>query len=267
MSNSMKVVILCGGFGTRLREETEIKPKPMVEIGGKPILWHIMKIFAHHGYNEFVLCLGYKGDVIKNYFLNYNQLNNDFSVELGSGDIQVHDNHHEMDWKVTLVNTGHNAMTGARVKRIEKYIDGDQFFLTYGDGVTDLNISELVDFHKSRNKIGTVTGVIPPSHYGELNVSGENVVSFQEKPNSSGPFISGGYFVFDKEIFHYLSNYDDCVLERAPLENLSKDGQLSVYGYRGFWQCMDTYRDYVFLNNLWDHGEAKWKVWDSSETK
>jgi glucose-1-phosphate cytidylyltransferase len=263
----MKVVILCGGFGTRLREETEIKPKPMVEIGGKPILWHIMKTFAHHGYDEFVLCLGYKGDMIKNYFLNYAQLNNDFSIELGSGNIQVHDNHEETEWKVTLVNTGPNAMTGARVKRIERYIDGDQFLLTYGDGVTDLNINELVDFHKSRNKIGTVTGVAPPSHYGELDVSGDDVVSFQEKPNSRESFISGGYFVFNREIFRYLSADDACVLERAPLEILSKDGQLSVYGYSGFWQCMDTYRDYMFLNELWDQGDAKWKVWDSSKTK
>ena len=263
----MKVVILCGGFGTRLREETEIKPKPMVEIGGKPILWHIMKTFAHHGYDEFVLCLGYRGDTIKNYFLNYAQLNNDFTVELGTGDIQVHHNHEETNWKVTLVNTGPNAMTGARIKRIENYIDGDEFLLTYGDGVTDLNINELVDFHRSRNKIGTVTGVAPPSHYGELDVSGDDVISFQEKPDRKDYFISGGYFVFNRTIFNYLTADDDCVLERAPLEKLSKDGQLSVYSYKGFWQCMDTYRDYMFLNELWDQGEAKWKVWDSSETK
>ena len=267
MTNPTKVVILCGGFGTRLREETENKPKPMVEIGGKPILWHIMKTFAHHGYDEFVLCLGYKGDMIKNYFLNYAQLNNDFSIELGSGDIQVHDNHEETNWKVTVVNTGANAMTGARVKRIEKYIDGDQFLLTYGDGVTDLNVNELVEFHQSRNKIGTVTGVAPPSHYGELDVSGDDVVSFQEKPTSRESFISGGYFVFNRDIFRYLSDDDDCVLERGPLERLSKDGQLSVYGYKGFWQCMDTYRDYVFLNELWDQGNAKWKVWDRSNTQ
>ena len=263
----MKVVILCGGFGTRLREETEVRPKPMVEIGGKPILWHIMKTFAHYGYDDFILSLGYKGEVIKNYFLNYEQLNNDFSIELGSGKTQIHNNHDETGWKVTLVNTGLNAMTGARVKRVEKYIEGDCFMLTYGDGVTDMDINALVDFHRSRNKIGTVTGVAPPSHYGELDISGDNVVSFQEKPAGRDSFISGGYFVFNREIFDYLSADDHCVLEREPVENLSHDGQLSVYAYKGFWQCMDTYRDYMFLNELWDQGRAQWKVWDKSKAQ
>ena len=201
----MKVVILCGGFGTRLREETEIRPKPMVEIGGRPILWHIMKTFAYYGYDDFVLCLGYKGDMIKNYFLNYEQLNNDFSIELGSGNIEIYDNHMEKGWKVTLADTGLNTMTGARVKRVEKYIDGDHFILTYGDGVTNCDINELVKFHKSCNKIGTITGVSPPSHYGELGISGDSVVSFREKPNAQDSMINGGYFVFNRDFFKYLS--------------------------------------------------------------
>ena len=258
----MKVVILCGGFGTRLREETETRPKPMVEIGGKPILWHIMKTFAYHGYRDFVLCLGYKSEVIKNYFLNYEQLNNDFTVELGTGKVEVHNQHDEHGWRITMVETGFNTMTGSRLKQVEKYIDGDRFMLTYGDGVTDLNITELVKFHESRGKIGTVTGVSPPSHYGELGISGDRVVSFREKPDARDSFISGGYFVFNREFLDYLSPDESCVLEREPMERLAEDGQLSVYSYNGFWQCMDTHRDYLFLNELWDQGRAQWNVWD-----
>ena len=259
----MKVIILCGGFGTRLREETEFRPKPMVEIGGRPILWHIMKTFAHYGYKDFILCLGYKGEVIKNYFLNYEQLNSDFAVELGTGKTQLFNHHDEHGWQVTLVDTGLHTMTGARVKRVEKYVDGDQFMLTYGDGVTDLDINDLVKFHKSRNKIGTVTGVSPPSHYGELGIAGDRIVSFREKPQTQGSFISGGYFVFDREFFKYLSEDESCVLEREPLERLSDDGQLAVYTYKGFWQCIDTYRDYLYINELWDQGHAQWKVWET----
>jgi len=256
----MKVVILCGGFGTRLREETESKPKPMAEIGGKPILWHIMRTFAHHGFNEFVLCLGYKGEVIKNYFLNYEPLNSDFSIDLKTGNIELHRETNDQDWRVTLVDTGLNAMTGARVKRVLQHIDDDQFMLTYGDGVTDLNIKELVKFHESRGKIGTVTGVSPPSRYGDLDIIGDRVASFREKPQTGESVISGGYFVFNREFFDYLSEEDNCVLEREPLERLSSDDQLGVYAYKGFWQCMDTYRDYVYLNELWDQGRAPWKV-------
>ena len=259
----MKVVILCGGYGTRLREETESKPKPMVEIGGKPILWHIMKTYAHYGYKDFVLCLGYKAEVIKNYFLNYEQLNSDFSIELGTGKIELHNHHDDHGWRVTLVDTGLHTMTGARVKRIEQYIDDDCFMLTYGDGVTDLDINALVKFHQSNNSIGTVTGVSPPSHYGELGIVGEKVVSFREKPNEQGSFISGGYFVFNREFFSFLSGDDSCVLEREPIERLSEEAQLGVYAYKGFWQCMDTYRDYLYLNELWEQGRAPWKVWDS----
>ena len=259
----MKVVILCGGFGTRLREETELRPKPMVEIGGKPILWHIMKTFAHYGFKEFVLCLGYKGDVIKNYFLNYERLNNDFTVHLGTGDIQVHNQHDEQGWQVTLVETGLNTMTGARLKRVEEYIDGDEFILTYGDGVIDLDINALVDYHQSKGKIGTVTGVSPRSHYGELDISDGRVLSFREKPQGRDSFISGGYFVFSKEFYKYLSDEESCVLEREPLERLAEDGELSVYTHPGFWQCMDTYRDYLYLNDLWTGGNAPWRVWES----
>ena len=257
----MQVVILCGGFGTRIREETEFRPKPMVEIGGKPILWHIMKSFAHHGYKDFILCLGYKGEEIKNYFLNYERLNNDFSIELGSGNIQLFNHHQEQGWRVTLVDTGLKTMTGARVKRIEKYVEGNQFMLTYGDGVTDLNINELLKFHQNRDCIGTVTGVSPPSRYGELGITGDKVVSFLEKPDVESSFISGGYFVFNRKIFDYLSDDEECVLEREPLERLAGDGQLAVYAYAGFWQCMDTYRDYTYLNELWNQDRAHWKTW------
>lgn len=259
----MKVVILCGGFGTRLGAETESKPKPMVEIGGRPILWHIMKSFAHHGFKDFVLCLGYKGEVIKNYFLNYHKINNDFSVDLDSGNVQVISENQENGWRVTLADTGLHTMTGARVKRIEKYIEEEHFMLTYGDGVTDLNINDLERFHKSRGKTGTVTGVSPPSRYGDLRISGDRVESFREKPEAQESFINGGYFVFNRNFFDYLSNDEECVLEREPLERLVEDGQLSVYAHKGFWQCMDTNRDFLYLNQLWDQGHATWKLWET----
>lgn len=265
---STKVVILCGGMGSRLREETEIKPKPMVEIGGMPILWHIMKTYAHYGFSEFILCLGYKGEVIKRYFYNYEMLSNDFTIELGSKNIDIYRRHSEKGWKVTLVNTGLHAMTGARVKRIEKFIDSDTFMLTYGDGVANINIEELLSFHKKHGKIGTVTGVFPLSRYGELLISEDRVVSFDEKPtNAQRPTnrhknsISGGYFVFNKEFFKYLRDDDSCVLEKESLQRLAGEGQLKVYHHRGFWQCMDTYRDHTFLQNLWEKGEALWKIW------
>ena len=260
----MKVVILCGGLGTRLREETEFRPKPMVEIGGRPILWHIMKTFAHYGYKDFILCLGYKGEVIKNYFLNYEQLNSDFSIELGTGKTERYNRHDEHGWRVTLVDTGLHTMTGARVKRIEKYIDGDHFMLTYGDGVTDLNINDLERFHGSTGKIGTVTGVWPPSRYGELGIVGDKVVSFREKPQTQESFISGGYFVFNNEFFDYLSDDESCVLEREPLERLTEAGQLAVRIHRGFWQCMDTPRDLEYLQEQWVTERAPWKVWSRS---
>ena len=258
----MKVVILCGGSGTRLREETESKPKPMVEIGGRPIVWHIMKTFAHHGYKDFILCLGYKGEVIKDYFLSYQAMHSDLSVELDTGDVRLHDPADSLDWRVTLADTGLQTMTGARVKRVEKYVDGDTFMLTYADAVTDLNIGKLVDFHDSKNNIGTVTAISPASSYGELRVEGERVVGFREKPDTREALISGGYFVFDRAFFKYLSDDESCVLEREPLERLVEDGQLGVYTYTGYWQCMDTYREMQELNEQWNSGHPKWRVWE-----
>lgn len=257
----MKVVILCGGQGIRLREETELKPKPMIPIGGMPIVWHIMKTYAHYGFNEFILCLGYKGEVIKDYFYNYEMLANDFTIELGTKNMQIHPKHSENGWKVTLVDTGLNAMTGARVKRIEKYIDSDNFMLTYGDGVVDLDINKLLKFHKSHGKIGTVTGVFPQSRYGELSIQDDHVLAFNEKPANNKNSINGGYFVFQKKFFNYLENDDDCVLEREALQQLAADGQLKVFTHNGFWQCMDTYRDYVYLRDLWEKGNPLWKKW------
>jgi len=259
----MKTVILCGGMGTRLREETEVKPKPMVEIGRKPILWHIMKIYAHYGFNDFILCLGYKGEIIKDYFYNYEILNNDFTVELGEHKrIEIHSNHGERGWRVTLVDTGERALKGARIKRIEKYIDSDIFMLTYGDGLANINLDELVSFHKNHGRIGTVTGVRPPSRFGELVVENDKVVSFAEKPQVSGGLINGGFFVFNREIFDYLSEDDDCDFEVGPLEQLAEDGELMVYELRGDWACMDTFRDMQYLNKSWQDGKAFWKIWD-----
>jgi glucose-1-phosphate cytidylyltransferase len=257
----MKIVILCGGMGTRLREETEIKPKPMIEIGGMPILWHIMKTYAGYGFNEFILCLGYKGEQIKEYFYNYEMLSNDFTIELGTKNIDVYPRHSEKGWKVTLVDTGSEAMTGARVKRIQKFIDSDTFMLTYGDGVADINIKHLLEFHKKHGKIGTVTAVNPPSRYGELIISEDHAMSFTEKPQETKDSISGGYFVFSSKIFDYLKDDNSCVLEKEPLCSLVLDKELKVYKHKGFWQCMDTYRDYKYLQSLWDRGDAPWKIW------
>lgn len=257
----MKVVILCGGMGTRLREETEVRPKPMVEIGGRPILWHIMKTYAHYGYRDFILCLGYKGEVIKQYFYNYEVLSNDFTVDLRSGEIVVHKTNDEHGWRVTLADTGLTAKTGSRVKRVQRYLDSDLFMVTYGDGVTDLDLRRLVAFHQDHGKIGTVTGVSPPSRYGELLIAGERVMAFREKPQDGGSVINGGYFVFKRAFLDHLSAGDECVLEREPLERLAKDGELMVYSHTGFWQCMDTYRDMEYLKGLWNGGEAPWKVW------
>lgn len=260
----MKVVILCGGLGTRLREETEFRPKPMIEIGGKPILWHIMKIYAHYGFTDFILCLGYKGEMIKQYFYNYEILNNDFTVELGDHkNIKVYTNHAEKGWRVTLADTGDKALKGARIKRIEKYIDGDEFMVTYGDGVADININNLLKFHRSHGKIATLTGVHPISRFGELTVKGNQVINFTEKPQSSVGLINGGFFVFNRQIFNYLEDRDDCDLEYGVLEKLASEGQLMVYKHTGFWYCMDTYRDLEYLRKLWTQGKAPWKIWES----
>jgi glucose-1-phosphate cytidylyltransferase len=262
INSECKVVILCGGMGTRLREETEYRPKPLVEIGGRPILWHIMKIYSHYGFKDFVLCLGYKGRMIKEYFINYEIINSDFTVELGGGSVEIHNASEENDWRVTLADTGENAMTGARVKRIEKYVDGNQFMLTYGDGVANIDIMKLFNFHNSHNNIATVTGVGPASRFGELVINGQDQVQeFSEKPQTRGGYINGGFFVFDNQVFDYLTDDDNCILERAPLEKLARDGEMRVYKHDGFWQCMDTYRDSMILNNFWMKQDAPWKVW------
>jgi glucose-1-phosphate cytidylyltransferase len=259
----MKVIILCGGMGTRLREETEYKPKPMVEIGDKPILWHIMKIYSYYGFKDFILALGYKGDVIRDYFLNYNFYNNDFTINLGAkSKIEIFGNHDEHDWNVTLLETGTQSMTGYRVKCCEKYIKEDNFMLTYGDAVSNVNIKALIDFHKRQNTIGTVTGVYPPSRFGDIKVEGNFVKKFKEKSLDTSHLspINGGFFVFKKEFFKSLPDDPLCNLERKPLEGLVKKSQLSVFQHKGFWQCMDTFRDYQYLNELWNKGPI-WKIW------
>lgn len=256
-----KVVILCGGRGTRMEEETEVRPKPMVEIGGKPILWHIMKIYSNYGYNDFILCLGYKGKIIKEYFLNYQVMNSDFTLKLGTNELIFYNKTGEKDWQITFVDTGENAQTGARVKRIEKYIDGDLFMLTYGDGVANININNLLKFHKRHGKIGTVTGVHPSSRFGELVIKEDQVIEFGEKPQIKGGFINGGFFVFRREFFRYLKDDDNCFMEKEPLEDLSRDGQLKVFLHEEFWQCMDTRRELDLLNKLWISGRPPWKVW------
>lgn len=258
----MKVVILCGGLGTRLREETEFRPKPMVKIGAKPILWHIMKHYAHYGFKDFVLCLGYRGETIKEYFYNYEVYNEDFTVCLNEKkSIHVHNSQEDLGWRVALVDTGDKTLKGARIKRIEHLIDSDDFMLTYGDGVSDIDIRRLVDFHREHGKISTVTGVHPPSLFGELKVRGSQVELFTEKPQTSSGLISGGFFVMSRKIFDYLSADDDCDLEHGPLEKLAQQGQLMVYEHRGDWACVDTYRDLQHLNQLWATNRAFWKVW------
>ena len=262
-TKNVKVVILCGGRGVRFHEATEYRPKPLIEIGEKPILWHIMKTYARYGYHSFVLCLGYKGDMIKRYFLDYQLMNNDFTVRLGDKkEIALHSSSDEQDWAITLAETGLNAMTGARIKRIEKYIDSDLFMLTYGDAVANLDIERLIDFHRSHNKIGTVTAVRPPSRFGEVQVQKNNVVKeFREKAVIRSDYVNGGFFVFDRRLFDYVTDEDSCTFEKEPLERLAKDGQLAAYVHDGYWQCMDTYRDWQLLNQEWESGNPNWKVW------
>jgi glucose-1-phosphate cytidylyltransferase len=258
----MKAVILCGGQGTRLREETEYRPKPLVEVGGKPILWHIMKTYAYYGFHDFVLCLGYRGNMIKEYFLNYEAMNNDFTICLGKqSHIEFNDSHNEQGFCVTLADTGQEVMTGGRIKRVQKYVDSDTFLVTYGDGVSDVNIADLVAFHKSHGKIATVTTVRPYSRFGILEAASDGrVVEFKEKPRMDG-WASAGYLVFDRQLFDYLEG-DDCILEREPLQRLAAEGQLMAYRHDGFFFAMDTYREYLYLNELWQSGKAPWRVWE-----
>jgi glucose-1-phosphate cytidylyltransferase len=259
----MQVVILCGGQGTRIRDVAEDVPKPMIPIGGRPILWHIMKGYAHHGFTDFILCLGYKSWVIKRYFLDYHLSAADFSLCLGSGRVQVHGPDPGEDWTVTLAETGLDAMTGCRVKRVEKYVTGDTFLLTYGDGVGNVNLRELVDFHHSHGKTGTVTAVRPPGRFGEIELDGRRIAEFHEKPLLSRGRINGGFFVFHRRLFDRLADSPDLIFEHGPLMQLARDGELMAYLHDDFWQPMDNSREYRFLNELWDAGTAPWKVWDA----
>lgn len=259
----MQVVILCGGMGTRLREETEFRPKPMVQVGTRPILWHIMKLYAHYGYKDFVLVLGYKGEMVKDYFCNYELRNNDLTVELGSqGKVEIHGDHDEVGWRVTLVDTGEKTLKGGRLKRVESYIEGDEFLLTYGDGVSNVDIDALLAFHRSHDRIGTVTGVSPASRFGEMRIQDDQVEAFLEKPPQRGEgLVSGGFFVLKRKFFDYLTLDEDCDLEYGPLETLAQEDQLMVHKHYGFWASLDTIRDRDYLNGLWESGAAEWKVW------
>ena len=255
----MKTVLLCGGFGTRLREETEYKPKPMVEIGGRPILWHIMKIYSSFGFNEFTVCLGYKGEIIKNYFLNYKSMNSDISISTNSNKREYNDQNSFENFEILLAETGLNTMTGGRIKRVQKYIKDDTFMATYGDGVANINIEELVKFHKSQGKIATLSIVHPVSRFGVVDIKEDKVSRFIEKPVLNS-WINAGFYVFNKEIFDYIDN-DTTVLEKAPLEKLAADGELCAYRHSGVFYPMDTYRDTLNLNKKWDEGNAEWKIW------
>lgn len=259
----MKVVILCGGRGTRLREETEFRPKPMVPIGNRPILWHIMKTYAHHGFREFILCLGYKGEMIKDYFRNYHWHTCDTTLTLGRNPgVTFHEQHDEEDWMVTLADTGENAMTGYRVHAIQKYLGSDaDFLLTYGDGVGNIDIPASIAQHRASGKICTLTGVHPPGRFGELGLEDLTVREFNEKPQTEGGYINGGYMVCKRQIFDYLSNDPTVMLEQEPIRKLTADSAVGAFLHEGFWQPMDTYQEFMLLNRLWDSARAPWKVW------
>ncbi|MBF0231407.1 MAG: glucose-1-phosphate cytidylyltransferase [Desulfamplus sp.] len=255
----MKVVILAGGLGTRLSEETGVKPKPMVEIGGHPILWHIMNIYAHYGYKEFVIALGYKGYSIKEYFLNHHAMNSNFSIDLFDGKMKFFDKSC-YDWKVTLVDTGELTMTGGRLKRLTPFLENQPFMLTYGDGVSNVNIRKLVEFHESHGKLMTITAVHPKAHYGELEIENNAVLAFKEKPQFKQSWVNGGFMVIQPNCLKYLEN-DETILEREPMEKFVEDAEMAAYQHNGFWQCMDTLRDMKYLNELWSTGKAPWMIW------
>jgi len=258
---SMKVIILCGGLGTRLREETEYRPKPMVPVGGRPILWHIMKTYAHHGHKDFILCLGYKGEVIKDYFRNYHWNTSDVTLKLGRNpQITYHNTHDEEDWTVTLLDTGAETQTGGRLRRAIAHVPDDTFLFTYGDGLTDSDISASIRFHQQHGKLATVTAVRPSARFGELAMDGHTITGFNEKPEQESTFVNGGFFVLNRRVGEYLDN-DACVFERAPLERLAREGNLQAYQHEGFWQCMDTYREQQMLDKMFNSGRAPWKVW------
>lgn len=256
----MKAVILAGGYGTRLSEETTVRPKPMVEIGGRPIIWHIMKIYAKHGIKDFIVCLGYMGHSIKDYFLNYNRRAADFTVDLASNAVTLHSNGSE-DWRVTLIDTGQNTMTGGRLKRVLPFVESDDaFMMTYGDGVADVDLTALIAFHRAHGKLATVTGTQPPGRFGALITDGHTVTSFREKPDGEGGWINGGFFVLSPKVGEMIEG-DATIWERAPMEHLAARRQLAVYRHSGFWQPMDTLRDKQFLEELWASGKAPWRSW------
>lgn len=255
----MKVVILAGGLGTRISEETVIRPKPMVEIGGNPILWHIMKIYSAHGVNDFIICCGYKGYVIKEYFANYFLHSSDVTFDIGANQMHVHQKYAE-PWKVTLIDTGENTMTGGRLRRVKDYLGDEDFCFTYGDGVSDVNITELIQFHRNQKVLATVTAVQPPGRFGSLVMQGPRVIGFMEKPAGEGGWINGGFFVLSPKVIDLIKD-DTTVWEREPLESLAQQGQLTSFMHQGFWQPMDTLRDKMHLEELWQSGKAPWKAW------
>jgi glucose-1-phosphate cytidylyltransferase len=258
----MKVVIFAGGLGTRISEETDTRPKPMVEVGGKPILWHIMKIYSHFGFNDFIICLGYKGYVIKEYFMHYFLHNSDITIDIANNKVETHDSNTEA-FKVTLVDTGLNTKTAGRLRQVQKYIGNEDFMLTYGDGVCDINLEELVQFHKAHNKIATVTSIQLDARFGGMDVGTDGeVLSFREKAKDESKWINGGFFVLKPEVFNYLKgDVNNMMWEDEPLESLANDNELIAYRHHGFWKCMDALRDKIELEDLWKHNQAKWKVW------
>ncbi|HPU33044.1 MAG TPA: glucose-1-phosphate cytidylyltransferase [Phycisphaerae bacterium] len=257
----MKVAILAGGMGSRLAEETEVKPKPMVEIGGYPILWHIMRIYSHYGFNRFVIALGYKGEVIKKYMVDYCSLSSNLTVNIGQGSVDVHDGQRP-NWTVELVDTGLKTMTGGRIKRLQPYLGNEPFMLTWGDGVADIDIPRLLAFHRSHKKLATLTAVRPPARYGKLTLDGDRISAFEEKPQLGEGWINGAFFVLQPEVFDYIDG-DDTQFEQEPLERLARDGQLMAYKHTSFWQCMDTLREKHILESLWQSGRAPWKIWET----
>ncbi len=256
----MKVAILAGGLGTRLSEETTVKPKPMVEIGGKPMLWHIMNIYAAYGYKEFVIALGYKGDVIKDYFLNYRYHARSLTINLGSGDVKLDEGVND-DWIVHLLDTGLNTQTGGRIKRVAEFVGREPFMLTYGDGISNINIKSLIEFHRAQHKVATVTAVRPPARFGQMILSDHTVTEFQEKPIVGDGWVNGGFFVLEPEVIDYIPN-NESIWEREPLERLASEKQLAAYLHHDFWHAMDTFRDVNTLNKLWEEGNPPWKIWD-----
>lgn len=258
----MKVLILAGGLGTRLGEETGIRPKPMVEIGNQPIIWHIMKIYSHYGFNDFIVLCGYKQEIIKEYFVNYYMNNSDITIDLETNNVTVHQNVSE-PWKVTLINTGRDTLTGGRIKKARDYVGNEAFMLTYGDGVSDVNIGELIDVHKRSGKLATLTAYQPEGRFGALDIqSGGMIHSFQEKPKEGGAWINAGFFVLQPEVFDYIPDGDNAIWEQDPLKNLARDGQLNAYKHNGFWHAMDMLKDKIDLNDMWKNEVAPWKVWD-----